>query len=240
MSSSAGPSIITNSLVLHLDAADRKSYPGSGTVWRDRSGNEYNGSLVGGAGYNSGNGGSITFDGSNDYVTCGPVLNFGGPSSVGTIQSWVKGTGTFFSNQRQGVGDTRHGWIQCYIPNENVLLNIDTYGGPPYGEVFAAPLNSTPYSTLSGQWNFCSIRINRPLNKYTIGINNYFTTYTRTFTVENYFNFNTIEIGRMNNSTYGTHYFNGQIAQTNVYNRFLSDQEILQNYNATKSRFGLL
>jgi hypothetical protein len=237
MSSSVGPDIITNGLILHLDAADRKSYPGSGTVWTDRSGNGKNGTLVGGAGYNSGNGGSITFDGSNDYVTCGPVLNFGGPSSVGTIQSWVKGMGIFFSNQRQ---DIRHGWIQCDISNENVSLYLDAYGLSPYGEVFAAPLNSTPYSTLSGQWNFCSIRINRPLNQYTIGINNYFTSYTRTFTVESYFNWNTIEIGRMNNSTYGTYYFNGQIAQTNVYNRFLSDQEIKHNFNATKSRFGLL
>lgn len=234
MSSSSGPDIITSGLILSLDASDIKSYSGSGTTWFDRSGNGKNGTLTNGPTFNADNKGSLSFDGSDDYATCGPVLNFGGPNSVGTILVWLKGVGTFFSNQRT---DIRHGWIQCNIDNQGMSLYIDAYNLTPYGEVFTAELSSTPFSSLSEQWNLCSIRINRPLNQYSVGINDYFTSYTRSFLVVSYFNFNTIEIGRFNNSTYGTSYFNGQIAQVNVYNKFLSNQEIKQNFNSTKGRY---
>lgn len=63
-----GPHIVTDGLVLALDAANPTSYPGSGTTWRDLSGNNNSGSLVNGPTFNSVNGGSIVFDGSNDYV----------------------------------------------------------------------------------------------------------------------------------------------------------------------------
>lgn len=62
-----GP-IVTDGLVLCLDAANPKSYPGSGTAWMDLSGNGNNGTLTNGPTYNSGNKGSIVFDGVNDYV----------------------------------------------------------------------------------------------------------------------------------------------------------------------------
>jgi hypothetical protein len=58
------PRIITDGLVLALDAGNPKSYPGSGTAWTDLSGNGNTGTLVNGTGYNSGNGGSLVFDGS--------------------------------------------------------------------------------------------------------------------------------------------------------------------------------
>src|SRR5210317_1199914 len=63
------PKIVTDGLVLCLDAGNTKSYPGSGTTWTDLSGNGNNGSLVNGVGYNSGNLGSLSFDGVNDKVT---------------------------------------------------------------------------------------------------------------------------------------------------------------------------
>ena len=60
--------IITDGLVIALDAANTKSYPGSGTTWSDLSGNSNNGTLTNGPTFNSGNGGSIVFDGTNDYI----------------------------------------------------------------------------------------------------------------------------------------------------------------------------
>ena len=69
MSLSHSPKIVTNGLVLCLDAADQKSYPGTGTTWFDRSGNGNNGTLIGGVGYNSTNAGIIVFDGINDNVS---------------------------------------------------------------------------------------------------------------------------------------------------------------------------
>lgn len=236
MSYNNGPKIVTNGLVLYLDAGTTKSYPGSGTTWTNLSSNQYNGTLTNGPTYNSANKGSIVFDGSNDYVTCGPVLNFGSASSVGTILVLAKGSGDLVTNQRTS---SNHGWIQTRVTATSLRLYIDAYDLSPYGESFFALLSDTPYSTLINQWNFYSIVINRPANQYTLGINNYFFTSTKSFTVASYQNFNTIEIGRMNNSTYGTTYFTGNISNVAVYNRVLSQNEILQNYNALKGRYNL-
>ena len=70
-----GKPIVTDGLVLCLDAANPKSYPGSGTTWTDLSGNGNNGTLVNGVGYNSDNGGSLSFDGVNDYVSKSSWVN---------------------------------------------------------------------------------------------------------------------------------------------------------------------
>ena len=70
MSNNYGPKIVTDGLVLCLDAADQNSYPGSGNTWYDLSGNGNNGTLVNGVGYNSGNLGSLVFGGVDDYVNC--------------------------------------------------------------------------------------------------------------------------------------------------------------------------
>ena len=75
MSLGHGASIVRNGLVLYLDAANPKSYPGSGTTWKDLSGNGNNGTLVNGPTFNSANGGSIVFDGTNDYVITTNLLN---------------------------------------------------------------------------------------------------------------------------------------------------------------------
>ena len=89
MAASSGPDVIDTGLVLALDAADRNSYPGSGTTWRDLSGNGRNGTLNG-VGYNSANGGSLSFDGVNAYVDFGnsSVFNQSGGKSF-TITCWA-------------------------------------------------------------------------------------------------------------------------------------------------------
>ena len=82
-----GPRIVTNGLVLSLDAADRNSYPGSGTTWRDMSGNGNNGTLTNGPTFSSANGGSIVFDGTNDYATTNYIPLF---VNDFCISFWVK------------------------------------------------------------------------------------------------------------------------------------------------------
>jgi hypothetical protein len=81
-------SIITSGLVLNLDAGNTASYPGSGTVWTDLSGNGYNGTLTNGPIYSSSNGGTIVFDGTNDVASFGNILNIG--LSSWTMSCWVK------------------------------------------------------------------------------------------------------------------------------------------------------
>ncbi len=68
MAGSSGPDLITNGLVLALDAADKNSYLGSGTSWYDLSGNGNTGALTNSPTFNSSNGGSIAFDGTNQCV----------------------------------------------------------------------------------------------------------------------------------------------------------------------------
>jgi len=88
MAASLGPKITTNGLVLAIDAADKNSYPGSGTVWTDLSGNRNTGTLNNGPTYNSLVGGNILLDGTDDYVSVenNTILN---PSNI-TVSIWVK------------------------------------------------------------------------------------------------------------------------------------------------------
>ena len=83
------PKIITDGLVLALDAGNTKSYPGSGTVWTDLSGNNNTGTLTNGPTFNAANGGSIVFDGTNDYVTL-PISTTSGQAL--TYFGWLYST----------------------------------------------------------------------------------------------------------------------------------------------------
>jgi hypothetical protein len=98
-----GPSIVTDGMVLSLDAANTKSYVSGSTVWRDMSGNEYSGSLINGPTFSNVNGGSIVFDGVDDYalgnsvpaLNCFPI----------TIMGWVSfsGSGDFVNKYTSGT-----------------------------------------------------------------------------------------------------------------------------------------
>ena len=95
MASLGGPNIITNGLVLALDAANTKSYVSGSTVWRDLSGNNNSGSLTNGPTFNSANGGSIVFDGVDDY--CVNSLSNGFTAAM-TIITIAKSTNSTWNN----------------------------------------------------------------------------------------------------------------------------------------------
>ena len=82
--------IVTDGLVLNLDAANRRSFVSGSTVWYDLSGRGNTGTLNGGAGFNSANGGSITFDGIDEYVSLPtlPVL------TSFTVEMWFNCSGS--------------------------------------------------------------------------------------------------------------------------------------------------
>ena len=71
MGLSHSPRIVTDGLVFCVDAGDKMSYPGAGTTWTDLSKNRNNGTLTNGPTFDSANGGSIVFDGTDDYVNFG-------------------------------------------------------------------------------------------------------------------------------------------------------------------------
>jgi len=83
--------VVTNGLVLALDAGISRSYSGIGTTWTDLSGNGKNATLINGPTYSSANGGSIVFDGSNDYAEISNASTLGGFTGDFSIEFWFKG-----------------------------------------------------------------------------------------------------------------------------------------------------
>jgi hypothetical protein len=123
--------IVSNCLVLSLDAAKRDSYPGTGTTWNDISGNRNNGTLTNGPTFNSGNGGSIVFDGTNDYVQ----TNYDAALTDFTACVWFK------VPDSTNVGSARildKSFINGFYLGKNYLGTANSWGGgimessPPY------------------------------------------------------------------------------------------------------------
>jgi hypothetical protein len=236
MSYHHNPRVVTNGLVLYLDAGNRKSYSGSGTVWNDLSGNNYSGSLVNGPIFNSSNFGSIVFDGIDDRVSRSESINVG---SNFTVSVWIYPT--ILGTTRRGiVGNSynysgRNGWFLCTAGNNTnnaFFLSI--------GNDIAARV--TPANTLTpNEWVYISaICENGGSNILLYKNGNVLPTYSSstltsgiiTYTIPQ-FNIGFRHVGGT------TDPYTGNISIVSLYNRVLSSTEILQNYNATKSRFGL-
>jgi hypothetical protein len=223
MGAFAGPEIVEDGLVLALDAGNTKSYPGSGTTWTDLSGNGNNGSLVNGVGYNSSNGGALSFDGGNDTISGSsasiPISN------AFTISAWVRHNTLPNSVQRylsmgNDVGVIRHdganqaGQLHFYIKTSGTLkidLRVNN----------ALSINTWYY--IVGTWNGTTSRLYK--NASQIGTN------TPGGTLDG------------GNLTYylssSSETLNGRIAQASIYNRALTAAEVQQNFNATRGRFGI-
>lgn len=213
----AEPSIVTNGLVLHLDAGNVSSYPGTGTTWSDLSGNN-NGTLTNGPTYNSGNGGSIVFDGTNDYVNL-PYLLLSGSSDF-TINIWLKSNsypgGTLFGNYPAGN-------LQCFYGNSFIgmwLNNSSTYLTSPSTEFTTNPVM---FSALRTGGNETRCYLNSVLKK----------TGASAVTIGSTANF------RIGTNTNSGEVYNGSIFTVSIYNRALTETEIQQNFNALRGRFGI-
>ena len=107
MACNSGPDIIEDGLVLCLDAANINSYPKSGATWSDLSGNGNHGALQNMENnFDAGNKGSLTFDGSNEYVDCGyPSISVGKL----TVNAWIKlNAGNIFQHL---VDSSSNSWL---------------------------------------------------------------------------------------------------------------------------------
>jgi hypothetical protein len=213
------PSIISDGLVFYLDAANRRSYSGSGITVNSLTGG-IGGTLYNGVGFGSTNSGYFTFDGTNDYLDIPSITSISGDFSV---LIWFKSNSSNVNYARLMDFDFANGfWL-------GRSTSVNTWGGgikegvPPFGIFLTLPDN---------EWHFlASIRNSTTHILYGDGITNT--------------NSNTVTNTSLSSSkiTLGTSVFNdiynGIIAQVQIYNRALTQQEILQNYNATRKRFGL-
>jgi hypothetical protein len=219
MATNYNPRTITDGLVLCLDAANPKSYPSSGTTWTDLSGNGNTGTLVNGVGYSGDNLGSLSFDGVDDYVQ----TNLNTHYSQITLSTWARRTNTnSFSSL---IGKYRGDPPQT----ESYELLFSTSAGIRF-HVNASSIDYND-STTTGVWY------------------NVVGTYNGT-TAKIYLNSSEVSSGnrtagvnsvnfRIGASARGANYNNGNIAQVSIYNRALTEQEIQQNFNTTRSRFGI-
>jgi hypothetical protein len=243
MSFHHSPQIVNSGLVLCLDAADPKSYPGSGTSWFDRSGNGNHASLINGASYNSSGPKFIRCDGTNDYIEVldSSSLDFG--SSNFTVEYWFrKLRNTSSLSDIWGVNK----WNTGASPGTNewtlAIGNGSTGTGNNYS--FAVQVGTTSYSSgastelLSlGVWyQLIGVRNGGTLQAYLnseLKLTNSPSGFTSSSVVNNVSGRNL----RINNSALNNYYTNADNGAVRIYNRALTQDEILQNYNASRTRF---
>jgi hypothetical protein len=221
MTVEAGPDIVNDGLILNLDAANSKSYPGSDTTWSDLSGNANTGTLVNGPTYGSANNGSIVFNGTNSYATVADNANLRFNSSQSfTLSAWIKPA--VLQNNWTGIvtkSRDSSNWYGIWIDPSNRI----TWGAPVFN-IFGP--------TATTQWQ--NIVISKDGSVRYIYVNGVLTnTEGRTLDVSGTTPMN---IGR--GGTVGE-YFNGNIQDVKLYNILLSASQILQNFNALRGRYGI-
>jgi len=230
MSTYYSPKIVTTDLVLCLDAANSKSYIGSGTTWNDISGNNNTGTLVNGPTYTSSFGGSIVFDGTNDCGQNASSLNNFNFNTTNAISAdaWIYYSPSsydfWFTSTVSGVIKYRFGTNS----DGNFYWDMGQHSDKTYAG-YVLPSNTWCYVAFTGGLEAGSIVTRIYVNGTLItslseGIS------TLPATTEFF-------IGTGEGAS--THPFNGRIALTRIYNRALSVTEILQNYNANKTRYNL-
>jgi hypothetical protein len=224
-----GPNIVKQGLVLYLDAASGTSYSpyNSGNTWRDISGNGNNGTLTNGPTYSSDNGGSFTFDNVNDYMSTSCVIEAATSSNLQTYCSWLKGTST--NNSFFGSGASSNGQFHLilrFLSNGQLEFTESRYGSG------GGALDQSNIVTVSSNlWNFACI-VKTASSTFNVYFNGNLIISNATKAAELS---STFSLGRwwVNQPAPST------ISNVQIYNRALSAQEVLQNYNSSKSRFNL-
>jgi hypothetical protein len=227
---SGGPNTVTNGLVLSLDAANTKSYVSGSTTWTDLSRSNNNGILTNGPTFNTGSLGSIVFDGVDDYGNIGPASKY--LTAYHAYELWIKTSGIGLNTQ-SGLLGISYG----------LTINLQSNGSLTYlvysNEASAYIINSvtTGLNLLDDKWHH--IVCTRGVSAYGIYIDGVLNSSGSpgSWTGTNIWAAMNALIG--NNPNNVNLLYVGTMAIVKVYNRALSTQEVLQNYNATKTRFGL-
>ena len=223
MGTSYNPRIVTDGLVLCVDAANKRSYPGAGTTWTDLTANKNNGTLTNGPTFDSANGGSILLDGSNDYVEVQGNYHL---FSTLTISCWFKPTNSISG----GVNDTARIWGKGndleIRSNDGTGRFIGDFGG-------TSSLFSTQNSWLNTVW-------------YNLVVVLDTTTSTSSMYIQSKLD-STGSVGSISDQTANMligksasglgSCMSAKISNFSIYNRVLTPDEIRQNYLATKGRY---
>ena len=221
-------SIVTNGLILCLDAANLRSYPGVGTNWFDISANRTHGILTNSPTYNNEKGGSIVFDGTNDYAVT-QATNFTANNDF-TYEVIIKSDSTYLTGRgilaNKDYWMTGHGAAISHISNPQTIYGYVTTNTSHYD------INSTVGPTYG--WTHVIMRRNNNDLRFFINGQHRGTTKTIYGTItgesDKFWICSTLN---------GANTWMGNVGVVRVYNRSLTQEEILQNFNAIRGRFGL-
>ena len=220
--------IVQQGLVLNLDAGNPYSYAGAGATWFDVSGTGNNGTLTNGPTYNSTNGGVVVLDGVDDYITCANNASLQITSAL-TLEIWfyntaaVDGLGMIVKGPLSGDYD-----YMLYLSGTSTAVYFykkDSIGNPHYGGITLSLLNRWLHIVVTHTSG----------GLYTMYVNGVASDSSTFANSSIRSSSNNLLIG----AGWNPDYFYGNISQTRVYNIALSAAQVLQNYNATKGRFGL-
>ena len=230
MATFGGPNTIETGLIVSVDAANPTSYPGSGTTWRDLSGNSKNGTTSG-ATYVSQNGGVFNFDGINDTISFGTGNTFF-PLTSFTIDLWTQSKGTVpTTGTTPGLFGFTYG-IRAYFDLTNrVVLSISS-GSSSQNLTYTHNTNIRD----DGSWNNIVFQAT-PTNSYIYLNGELKASRSLTWLGDTIWPTNTWNLGRDNNNS--TQFFTGSIASYKMYNAALTLPQIQQNFNAMRGRFGI-
>tara|TARA_R110000787_G_C13227149_1_gene426825 strand:- start:4 stop:711 length:708 start_codon:yes stop_codon:yes gene_type:complete len=235
MALSHSPLIVTDGLVLCLDAANKKSYSGSGTTWTDRSGNGNNGTLVNGPTFDSGNGGSIDFDGVDDNVNLGNDSSFDLTSEFSLEIFFFGGSGIdSYGGLLNKAGDGNFGNWGIYGDGSNDYIRFG-YRSTNGSQV---EINASSYSDISTEaWvHYLGVFSGTSLYLYRNGALVSSSGVSASHQTPQTNSYDAAIGRRLANSGYEVDF---KVSIAKIYDRALTSAEVLQNYNAIKSRFGL-
>ena len=219
--------IVTDGMVLNLDAGWYNSYPGSGTLWTDLSGQGNNGTLFNSPSFSSNGLGSLNFDGTDDYVRVNESASIDITTNTITFGAWCYPT---VSNKYQhilvkGVGESRqYGMWLSVDGTSKIFRNVN-------GVVTQTNVTiSTPW--VVNNWNYIMLVYNGSTIKiYLNGLEVFSENASGNISHTN----SNVNLGGEPTQSF---FFVGNITNGQIYNRALTADEIFQNYNAQKTRFG--
>ena len=219
-------SIVSDGLVFAFDAGNTRSYSGSGITVNGLVGG-LGGTLVNGTGFSSANNGSFFFDGTNDFINTNIFSSsIGFTSSNFTISLWtkIKDYSQYNAFVTRTSGNLPAPLDFFTLPNGYINVNLGGVAG-------WTSINSSSAFPLT--WTYLTFMLNSTTMSifYNGVLNN-----TGTLTATRVESANSIKIGTRED---GFTRMNGNLSQVQIYNRALSAQEISQNFNATRDRYGI-
>jgi hypothetical protein len=242
MGLSHSPSIVSSNLILALDAANPKSYPGSGNTWFDITGRGNHGTLINGPSYSSNSGGFISCDGVNDYIEIldNSIFDFG--SNNFSVEHWFRKNATSSNSNYWGVnkwnsagpGAGTNEWFVTLGNSSSGIGESIQFGIESGSTLYEMVIPNTPTLYL---WNqVVAIRSGAGLSVYLNGamIGSSSPSGMASNTSVNNISGRNIRIA---NSALNNYYNKCDSSIVRIYRQALSADEVKQNYDATKKRY---